>query len=55
MVNKKFDDDRAFNFFPVNDRGAKPRTSGITEIRGPNSLWPVGPNYMEDIFKLYGY
>ena len=55
MVNKKFDDDRAFNFFPVNDRGAKPRTSGVTEIRGPNSLWPVGPNYMEDIFKLYGY
>jgi len=29
------DDDRPFGFLRVNRRQAKPRTRGLTEIRGP--------------------
>jgi phosphosulfolactate synthase (CoM biosynthesis protein A) len=29
--------ERAFEFLPLNPRGTKPRTRGITEIRGPYS------------------
>jgi hypothetical protein len=37
---------RASEFIPVNDRGSKPRTRGLTEIRGPYYT-AVGPRYLE--------
>jgi phosphosulfolactate synthase (CoM biosynthesis protein A) len=42
--------ERAFSFIPVNLRPAKPRSAGITEIRGPYYSM-VGPRYLEDIFE----
>ena len=45
--------DRAFPFLRVNTRDAKPRTRGITEIRGPYYT-PVGPRYLEDVFGTMG-
>ncbi|MHB8876398.1 MAG: phosphosulfolactate synthase [Myxococcaceae bacterium] len=43
------DADRAFAFLKVNPRQAKPRTRGLTEIRGPYYA-PVGRRYLEDLF-----
>ncbi len=48
------DADRAFPFLRVNDRGAKPRRQGITEIRGPYYT-VVGRRYLEDVFETMGY
>jgi phosphosulfolactate synthase (CoM biosynthesis protein A) len=45
--------ERAFGFLPLNERPAKPRTTGITEIRGPYYT-PVGPRYLEDLFEAMG-
>jgi phosphosulfolactate synthase (CoM biosynthesis protein A) len=44
---------RAFACVPVNARAAKPRTRGITEIRGPYYS-AIGPHYLEDIFATMG-
>src|SRR5438067_537541 len=41
--------DRAFSFIPINQRPAKPRSVGVTEIRGPYYT-AIGPRYLEDIF-----
>src|SRR5690349_829064 len=41
-------DERAFASISVNQRSAKPRRIGITEIRGPYYA-PMGPRYLEDI------
>lgn len=41
-------DERAFSFIALNERGTKPRRTGITEIRGPYYS-PMGKNYLEDI------
>src|SRR5947208_12463160 len=38
--------DRPFAFLRSNTRESKPRTQGITEIRGPYYT-PVGPRYLE--------
>src|SRR5947207_12877692 len=46
-------DDRAFAFVRVNDRPPKPRTRGITEIRGPYYT-PMGHRYLEDILETMG-
>ena len=46
-------DERAFSFIRVNDRPSKPRTRGVTEIRGPYYT-PVGKRYLEDIFETMG-
>lgn len=46
-------EDRAFNFLRVNERGAKPRQRGITEIRGPYYT-PMGKRYLEDILETMG-
>ena len=43
--------ERAFGFIRVNERGGKPRTRGLTEIRGPYCT-PMGRRYLEDI--LFG-
>ena len=45
--------DRSFDFLPVNERGGKPRTRGITEMRGPYYA-PVGKRYLLDILETMG-
>jgi len=47
------DYDRAFPFVRMNRRDAKPRTRGITEIRGPYYT-PMGPRYLEDLLDTMG-
>jgi phosphosulfolactate synthase (CoM biosynthesis protein A) len=44
---------RAFDFLRVNPRPAKPRTRGVTEIRGPYYT-PVGKRYLEDVLETMG-
>src|SRR5437588_4121941 len=46
-------DERAFAFLRTNQRPAKPRTRGITEIRGPYYT-PMGPRYLEDVLDTMG-
>ena len=48
------DDDRPFGFLRVNRRQAKPRTRGLTEIRGPYYT-PLGPRYLEDLLDTVGH
>jgi phosphosulfolactate synthase (CoM biosynthesis protein A) len=45
--------ERAFAFLRLNERPAKPRTRGVTEIRGPYYT-PVGRCYLEDLFEAMG-
>jgi phosphosulfolactate synthase (CoM biosynthesis protein A) len=47
-------DDRAFDFLPLNRREGKPRTRGITEMRGPYYT-PMGANYLRDILETVGW
>ncbi len=47
------DDRRAFEFVRTNERGAKPRSRGLTEIRGPYYA-PVGPSYLADLLDAWG-
>jgi phosphosulfolactate synthase (CoM biosynthesis protein A) len=42
--------ERAFSFIPVNPRQPKPRSRGITEIRGPYYT-VLGPRYLEDVLE----
>ena len=44
---------RAFDFLRVNERPAKPRTRGVTEIRGPYYT-PMGKDYLQDILETMG-
>jgi len=46
-------DERAFSFLRVNDRQSKPRTRGVTEIRGPYYT-PMGKRYLQDILETMG-
>ncbi len=46
-------DDRAFSFLRINERQAKPRKRGVTEIRGPYYS-PMGKRYLEDILETMG-
>ncbi len=50
---RQSDDERAFSFLPVNAREAKPRGSGVTEIRGPYYT-PMGRRQLEDILETMG-
>jgi phosphosulfolactate synthase (CoM biosynthesis protein A) len=43
--------ERAFSFIPLNQRASKPRSRGITEIRGPYYT-VLGPRYLEDILEM---
>jgi phosphosulfolactate synthase (CoM biosynthesis protein A) len=43
----------AFAFLPSNHRPAKPRTRGVTEIRGPYYS-VMGPRYLEDVLETMG-
>jgi phosphosulfolactate synthase (CoM biosynthesis protein A) len=47
-------DERAFAFLKTNQRPAKPRSRGITEIRGPYYT-PIGPRYLEDLLEAMGW
>lgn len=52
-ARKGYDDERAFSFLRFNDRQPKPRTQGITEIRGPYYT-PMGKRYLEDVLETMG-
>jgi phosphosulfolactate synthase (CoM biosynthesis protein A) len=45
--------ERSFSFLRTNEREPKPRTRGLTEIRGPYYS-VVGRRYLEDLFELMG-
>jgi len=45
--------ERAFAFLRLNERPSKPRTRGVTEIRGPYYT-PVGRRYLEDLLETMG-
>src|SRR5229473_2529439 len=45
--------ERSFPFLRINEREAKPRRHGLTEIRGPYYS-VVGPRYLEDLFETMG-
>lgn len=45
--------ERAFPFIRLNERESKPRTHGITEIRGPYYT-PMGKRYLEDVLETMG-
>ena len=46
-------EERAFPFLKVNRRQGKPRTRGLTEIRGPYYT-PMGKRYLQDILETMG-
>ncbi len=45
--------ERAFAFLKVNERPGKPRSRGVTEIRGPYYT-PMGTRYLQDILETMG-
>ncbi len=46
-------DERAFSFLKTNERPAKPRQRGLTEIRGPYYT-PMGSRYLQDVLETMG-
>jgi len=53
MTTMQIADERAFSFLRVNERQQKPRTEGITEIRG-QYYTPMGRHCLEDILDTMG-
>jgi phosphosulfolactate synthase (CoM biosynthesis protein A) len=53
MSSTEIGSDRAFAFLPLNERPDKPRSRGVTEIRGPYYT-PVGKSYLEDLLETMG-
>lgn len=47
------DEDRAFSFLRLNRRPPKPRSRGMTEIRGPYYT-AMGTRYLEDVLETMG-
>jgi phosphosulfolactate synthase (CoM biosynthesis protein A) len=45
--------ERAFPFIRLNEREGKPRTRGVTEIRGPYYT-PMGKRYLQDVLETMG-
>lgn len=45
--------DRAFSFLQFNQRPSKPRSTGLTEIRGPYYT-PLGKRHLQDILETMG-
>jgi phosphosulfolactate synthase (CoM biosynthesis protein A) len=45
--------DRPFDFLRINQRERKPRSRGLTEIRGPYYT-PMGPRYLQDVLDTMG-
>lgn len=50
---KEILDERAFAFLRVNERETKPRSRGVTEIRGPYYT-PMGKRYLQDVLETMG-
>ncbi len=53
QVETRKDSERAFPFIRLNERQPKPRTRGVTEIRGPYYT-PMGKRYLQDILETMG-
>lgn len=53
MTTIATDAERAFAFLELNERPGKPRTRGVTEIRGPYYT-PVGRSYLADVLETMG-
>lgn len=53
MTQGEKPDERAFAFIEMNDRQPKPRSLGLTEIRGPYYT-PMGKRYLADILETMG-
>ncbi|HXF57716.1 MAG TPA: phosphosulfolactate synthase [Actinomycetota bacterium] len=53
MSERQPDEERAFEFLRTNRRPPKPRSRGLTEIRGPYYT-PMGPRYLADILETVG-
>jgi phosphosulfolactate synthase (CoM biosynthesis protein A) len=53
MTPTETNTERAFAFLHLNERPPKPRSRGITEIRGPYYT-PVGHRYLEDLLEAMG-
>jgi phosphosulfolactate synthase (CoM biosynthesis protein A) len=53
MDEKHKIEERAFSFLRINSRPGKPRTRGITEIRGPYYT-PMGKRYLNDVLETMG-
>ena len=53
MSTTEIRSERAFAFLPLNERPGKPRSRGVTEIRGPYYT-PVGKSYLEDLLEAMG-
>src|SRR6266404_7176430 len=47
------ENERGFTYLRTNQREGKPRTQGITEIRGPYYT-PMGRRYLEDVLETMG-
>ncbi len=45
--------ERGFTYLRINEREGKPRSRGITEIRGPYYT-PMGKRYLEDVLETMG-
>jgi phosphosulfolactate synthase (CoM biosynthesis protein A) len=50
---KKDSKERAFAFLRLNERQGKPRSRGVTEIRGPYYT-PMGRRYLQDVLETMG-
>lgn len=53
MDQSHADNERAFSFLRLNERQSKPRSVGITEIRGPYYT-PMGKRYLQDVLETMG-
>ena len=53
MKTKMGNRERSFPFLRINEREAKPRKRGLTEIRGPYYS-VIGRRYLEDLFETMG-
>jgi phosphosulfolactate synthase (CoM biosynthesis protein A) len=53
MAKDEMGSERGFGFLKINEREGKPRTRGITEIRGPYYS-VVGPRYLGDVLETMG-
>src|SRR5947199_10714339 len=53
MKRKSKQPERGFRFLHINEREAKPRKRGLTEIRGPYYS-VVGRRYLADLFETMG-
>jgi len=52
-MEKSKSKERAFSFIKLNERSPKPRSRGVTEIRGPYYT-PMGKRYLQDVLETMG-